>query len=182
MPWVRSLGEGLIAVHQALVPHQLVEETGIEEVQDGVLNTANVLIDRQPVAGALVQHGGIAVGRTVAGVVPGGLEEGIEGIRLPGLAAAQLGESRHLLEGRTRTIDDDILRQPHRQVGLGAHLAIRPMDHRQGAAPVALPGDAPIAQAEIDAPTAPAPLLQPGGDGGAGLGGVEPIEGPRVTQ
>ena len=44
--------ERLVAVHQARITQQLVEEAGAEQVHTGVLDAADVLIHRQPVVGA----------------------------------------------------------------------------------------------------------------------------------
>ena len=40
---------GSSPVHQPFVAHQLVEETRIQQMQDGVLDAADILVDRQPV-------------------------------------------------------------------------------------------------------------------------------------
>ena len=67
----QQLREGLVAPDKTGVAQQLVIEACVEEMQDGMLDAADVLIDRQPIAGALVQHRLVVVGARVAGEVPG---------------------------------------------------------------------------------------------------------------
>ncbi len=50
MPLAQQLFRRLIGVHHARVAHQLMEEA-IEQVHDGVFDTADVDIYRQPVVG-----------------------------------------------------------------------------------------------------------------------------------
>jgi hypothetical protein len=57
MPWVSRRAKGSSTLHQPLVAHQLGPETRVEQVQDGVLDAADVLIDRHPLVGALIDHG-----------------------------------------------------------------------------------------------------------------------------
>ena len=49
MPCVSRLVNGSDNVREALVAHDALEETRIQQVQDGVLDAAGVLIDRHPV-------------------------------------------------------------------------------------------------------------------------------------
>ena len=73
--------EWFIAFHQTEIPHQLVEEAGVQQVQNGVLDTADILVHRQPVVGGFrVQHFVIGAGAAETGVIPGRFHEGIEGI------------------------------------------------------------------------------------------------------
>ena len=56
-----------------------------------------------------------------------------------------------MIERVARPVEADILRQHHRQVLVGHrhHAAFCAMDHRDRAAPIALPRNAPVAQAKI---------------------------------
>ncbi len=54
----QQLGEGFIACHQSFIAHQFVEKTRVEQMEDGVLDAADVLIHRQPVAGLFIYHAG----------------------------------------------------------------------------------------------------------------------------
>ena len=66
-----QVGERLVALDEAGVAEQLVVEAGIEEVQAGMLDSSDVLINREPVAGLLrIKHAVLVVRAAVAGVVP----------------------------------------------------------------------------------------------------------------
>ena len=68
MPWVSRLLKVRQARDlQAFVAHQLVEEARVQQVQDGVLDAADVLVDRQPVVGAFVDHGVVRLRRRRSG-------------------------------------------------------------------------------------------------------------------
>ena len=80
-----ALGEQVlkrfVAVHQTRVTQQLVEEAGVQQVQNCVLDTTDVLVDREPIIGFFrVEHLGVVLRRAVTRVIPGGFHEGIEGI------------------------------------------------------------------------------------------------------
>ncbi len=165
--------ERLVAADQALVAHQLVEEARIEQVQDGVLDAADVLVDRQPVVGRLpVQHAAFELRAGVAGEIPGRLDEGVHGVgfalgRLAAFRAAAFVEFRHLRQRRTGAVRYHVFRQHHRQL-VGRHrdvAASLAVDDRDRAAPVALAADAPVAQAELGARLAQALGLEVGADG-----------------
>ncbi len=181
----QQLLERLVAVDQAEVTHQLVEEARVEQVQDGVLDATDVVIDRQPVVGALVQHG-IGVVRTAeARVVPGGLHEGVEGIGLALPAIAQVTEGRHLLDRRaTGGVEFDFQRQSDRQFVVGQRdgFTVRAILDRDRRAPVTLTGDAPVAQTEVGLDLTTALLDQARGDGIEGALEVEAIEVTGVDQ
>jgi hypothetical protein len=53
MPWVNRPLKGSFRVQMAGLTHGAGEEAGIEQVQDRVLDAADILIDRQPVVGGL---------------------------------------------------------------------------------------------------------------------------------
>ncbi len=154
----QQLGEGLIVRDQPGIAHQLVEEARVEQVQDRMFDAADVLVYRQPVIGALVHHGGIAVVAGVTGEIPGGLEKGIQRIGLArGFTAAGgaggFVERRVFLDGGAHAIHHYVFRQYYRQL-LGRHghfAAFGAVDDRDRAAPVALAGYAPVAQAVLGA-------------------------------
>ena len=155
-----QVGRRLVAVHQPRIAHQLVEEAEIHQVQDRVLDAADVLVHRQPVVAAAI-HGFPGAGRGVARVVPARLHEGVEGVglalgraaalRAGGLAPLRVGLDRRMHVARGERIRD-VLRQQHRQlVFRHRHRAASgAVDDRDRAAPIALAGHAPVAQAEID--------------------------------
>ncbi len=165
--------ERLVGTDQALVAHQLVEKARVEQVQDGVFDTADVLVHRQPVVGSRrVDHALVVVRAGVAGEVPGRLDEGVHGVgfalgRCAALRAAALVELGHLRQRRAGAIRHHVFGQHDRQlVFRHRHVAAAvAMDDRDRAAPVALAADAPIAQAELGARLAEAFLLQRHFDG-----------------
>ncbi len=131
-------------------------------MQDRVLDAADILVDRhQP-----VRHG--ARGRRYfvprigeAREIPGGIDKGIHGVGFALRLAAAL-RAGNVLPGRMMVqrvagpVERHILRQRHRQILVRYRhdAACRAMDHRNRAAPVALPRDTPVAQAKIHLPLA----------------------------
>ena len=171
------------------IAHEPMEEARIEEVQDGVLDPADVLVDREPVIDPCIEHMPALVGRAVAGVIPGRLEEGVEGVGLTlRLAAAgraaRLIELRHALEGRGHALEGHVLRQYHRQLGLRHRH--RPaggaVDDRDRTAPVALAGDPPVPEPVVDLAAAPAVAFEVRRDGVEGRLRVQTVEGPGVPE
>src|SRR5665647_1594674 len=72
--------EWFVVAHQAEVAHHLAPETRIQQMQDGVLDATDVLINRHPFAGFRIDH---AISAALAGearVVPAGIHEGIHGV------------------------------------------------------------------------------------------------------
>ena len=151
-------GERLVDADVAGLLHRAGEEARVEQMQNRVLDAADILIDRQPV----VDH--LAVGRRVvvprigeAREVPGRIDEGVHGVglaprRAAALRAGDVLPGRMAVERIARLVEGDVLRQRDRQV-LRRHrhdAAFVAVDDRDRAAPVALARDAPVAQAEID--------------------------------
>ena len=165
--------ERFIEAEQAPVPQHLGEEARVEQVQDRVLDAAHVLVHRQPAVnlGALKRQGGV-VGIAIAQVVPAGTHEGVHGVGLaPGrLAAAGAGHVHPILQlgqgGSPFAAEGHLAGQLHRQLlgGHRHHAAAGAVDHRNRAAPVALAGDQPIAQAILNLAPTPALALGGGGD------------------
>ncbi len=149
-----------------------------------MLDPADVLVHRQPVAGRLPVDGrGGQVRAGVAGEIPGGLDKGVQGVGLaPGRPAALRAgggdEVRLLVQGLVPPPGLAGTGQEHRQVtfGNGHDAAAVAVDHRDGRAPVALPGDAPVAQPVGDVRPAEPLRLGMGDDrrlGGNGIHGAE---------
>ncbi len=124
-------------------------------MQNSVLDTTHVLINWQPVVGFIgIQHAALKVGAGEACVIPGRLHKRVEGI---GLALA--GNAVHLklapfrvgLERRCHTIHDHILGQQRRQSIRRdwQFTSIGEIEHGDWSSPIALPGDAPVAQTEL---------------------------------
>ncbi len=181
--------ERLVALDQPFIPHQLVEEARVQQVQHGMLDAADVLVDRQPVFGALVQHRRIVARRGVAGVVPARLEEGVEGVGLAlGRPAAHraggVDELAHRLDRRLRAVHLDIGRQDHGELVFRHRhrAAASAVDDRDRAAPVALAGDPPVAQAVVDLGVALAVFFKVRGDGVEGMGRAQAVERAGMDQ
>jgi hypothetical protein len=51
MPCEKEPLDRLAMIHQADIAHHLAEKTRVHQVQDGVLDSADVLVDRKPVGG-----------------------------------------------------------------------------------------------------------------------------------
>ncbi len=67
-------------------------EAGVEQVQDGVLDAADVLVDRHPVIGRVQAEGNLGCpGVAEAQEVPGRVHEGVHGVGLPLGRTAALG-------------------------------------------------------------------------------------------
>ena len=91
-----------VVVEQIDIAHQLRKETCIEQMQNGVFDAADVLIDAalEPVGRAFVDHLAGVVGAGVAHEVPGRLDEGIHRVgfalgRLAALRASGLVKLGH---------------------------------------------------------------------------------------
>ena len=69
-PLAEETGGRLIGPDHAGVAHQLVVEPEVHEVQNRVLDASDVLVDRQPVVGPLVELA-FGVRAAIAGVIPG---------------------------------------------------------------------------------------------------------------
>ena len=167
----QEVGEGLSDWNQALVTHQALKESRVEQMQNSVLDAADVLVHRHPVGGALVQHGGIAIAAREACEVPGGLDECVQGVGLAlggstALRAGGLVEGRDLTERRHHALHLHVFRETHGQIFVGnrqrsAGIAV---DYGHRATPVALAGYTPVSQAVVDGLVSETPLLQPLGD------------------
>ncbi len=157
MPLREQAGERLGQRQVAGVAHGAGEEARIEQVQDRVLDAADVLVDRQPAVGDGGSVGVAASGGGETDEVPGRVDEGVHGVGLAQrrLAALRTGDvlpGRVAVERVARLVDDDVVGQAHRQV-VRRHrhdAVVGAMDDGNRAAPVALARDAPVAQAVVD--------------------------------
>ena len=120
-------------VHERLIdfkiPHVAKgfhKKSRIEQMQDGVFNSADVLVNGHPVASPFPVEGSLVeVGAGVSGEVPGGFHEGVHGIRLaPRIAPAfrACGRVERLVDGQGGAAvfqELDIERKHNGQVLLG---------------------------------------------------------------
>ena len=179
--------ERLVTIDQSQVTHDLVVKARVQQVQNGVLDAANVQIHGQPILGALVQHG-TGIGAGITGKIPTGLHKGVKGV---GVALCRLSlaiqggnEFLVLFQRTARTVEFGVFRQNHRQLILGHCLdrAVGLVDRRNRAAPVTLTANAPIAQAVIGCHFAFGFVCQGLGDRVKRLFEVQPIELVRIDQ
>ena len=145
-------------MHEIKVAHDLSPETRVQEMQDRVFDATDVLIDRQPVARALIDHRLIIASGRVAQEIPRRVDEGVHRVRFAarGFATARaidLIERRRLGKRITAAIGHQIFRQHHRQVRIRHRhfTAVFAMDERDRTSPVTLTRNTPIAQAELNA-------------------------------
>ena len=157
-PLAEQIREWLRRIQHAFVLQHFHKETRIEQVQNGVLDAADVLIDRHPIVSFFLgKRLGLIVRIAVANEIPGRIDEGVHRVRLAQGIRAALGtfamqETFARLERRQCAGHKiDILGKPHGKLLLRHQhgTAMRTINHRNRAAPVALTGNEPIAQAII---------------------------------
>ena len=173
----QQVGEGLVHAQQAKVAQGLGKEAAVEQVQNSVLDAADVVIDGHPTVCRLAGEGQLGVVRVgIAQVIPAGAGEGVHGIGLAlGRATADraggLVELLALGEGLAGA-QVQVLGQRHRQLilGHGHDTAVLAVDGRDGVAPIALAADEPVAQTELDLATTAAHGLEVGHDRSLALG------------
>src|SRR5680860_419277 len=125
-------------------------------MQDRVLDTADILVDRQPGADSLCVGWHPGPWRAEPREVPGRVDERVHGVGFAhgwrtAFGTGDMLPGRVAVERVTGHVEAHILGQLHRQVRRryrhdAASLA---MDHGDGTAPIALARDAPVAQAEL---------------------------------
>ncbi len=182
-------GERLLQLEIAAAGQRPHEEARIEQMQHGMLDPADILVDRQPVVGRRPLERLARLGRAEAGEVPAALEEGVEGVGLA-LGGPAASRTSDVLPGRVTgqriagAGQLDILRQGHRQLGArhrhdAAALAV---DDRDRAAPVALARHAPVAQTVGHPALAVALAGQPVDHPALGAGHVQAVEEAGIEQ
>ena len=179
--------KGLLDPQIAALFQRPGEKAGIEQMQNRVLDAADVLVHGQPVIHRLAIEGlGIGNG-SEAGEIPRRFEEGIEGIRFP---AGRLAARRaiHILPGGmvvewiAGQVQVHVFGQDHRQI-LFRHRhqpAVLTVNDRNGAAPIPLPGNAPVAQPVVHGFLSRPHFFQPTGDIFLGLGDGHAVEKPGI--
>ena len=173
----QQVRERLVEVDHAEVAGDLGPETTVEQVQNRVLDAADVLVDRHVVVDlGAVKRRGVVVRVGVAHVVPRGARERVHrvGLAVRGLAALGAGALIELLAVLERLArgDVDVHGQRDGEVFLVDRddAAVVAVHHGDGVAPVALAADQPVAQAEVDRALAASVLFEPGNHGGGAFG------------
>ncbi len=151
--------ERLLDAQHAHVRERLGEEARVHQVEDRVLDAADVLVDRHPVVGHVpIERKPVVVGVEVAQEVPRRVDEGVHGVGLAarGSATPRTGRVDPVLRRRERAaalgrvvldvgeLDRQLL-VGHRDDAVGVAV-----DDRDRAAPVALAGEQPVAKAVVD--------------------------------
>ena len=84
--------DGFVVLDQSQVAHHLGPEARVDQVQDGVFDAANVLIDGKPIRDGLGIEGRLIVTRVgVAIEIPGRIDERVHGVGLASGGAAAPG-------------------------------------------------------------------------------------------
>ena len=125
--------------------HCADKKARVEQVQDRVLDTADILVDGQPVVDGLLIDRRRGVRRGKAGKIPGAVDERIHGVRLARrwFGAGWTGDvfpSRVAVKRVTGLVERGVFRQHNRHVrGLDRDDAAScTVDNRDRAAPIAL--------------------------------------------
>ena len=145
-------GKGLFNIQIAALFQGAGEKPGIEQMQNRVLDPADILIDRQPVAGCPLFHRLIRMWRAEAGEIPGRIHKGVERVGFP-LRRLAAGRAIHMLPAGVTVqriagrLEIHILRQLDRQIFFRHrnNPAICAVNNRDRASPIALTGHAPVA-------------------------------------
>ena len=119
-----------------------------------MLDAADILVDRQPIARRVESHRAVCLGTGEAYEIPRRFYEGVERVGLPHrvFSASRAGHMlpcRVMIERVARRIEDDVLGQYDGKliVRHGNGPTVRAIDDGNRAAPIALAGNPPIAQA-----------------------------------
>src|SRR5262249_46971948 len=140
----------LVISDEADIAHHFGEEARVDQVQDGVLDAAYILIDREPIGDLLrIERHAVVARVTVPIEIPRRIDERVHGICLAtGRAFASrtrdIYKFRHVLERRAaRTGDLHVRGQHDRQILVTHwhHTALRTVNDRNRRTPITLPGD-----------------------------------------
>src|SRR5450432_807048 len=159
---------GLVVLDEADIAHHLGEKSRVDQVQDGVFDPADILVDFEPVGDlGRVERRDAVVRVAVPVEIPGAVEKRIHGIGFAFGGAAALGagyvdEGRNVFERRAAGAGDiDAVGQDDGELVFGNrhHAVPRTMDHGNRGAPVTLARDAPVLDAKDDGGLAEAVLF-----------------------
>src|SRR5216684_5135980 len=150
-------GDRFDVVYKANFAHDFAPEAGIEQVQDGVGDAADVLVDRKPVGNfRRIERSFVVVRVAVAVEVPRRINERVHGVGLAARGTTALRASGvHKIRSRGKrrsafTGQLGIFRKHYGKI-LVRHRddsVLGAVDDGDGSAPVTLAGDAPVSQAK----------------------------------
>ena len=182
-------GERFVEIEVAALFQCPGEEPRVKEVEDRMLDPANILVDGHPIIDRLPLEGGGRARRAKAQEIPSRIKKRIQCVGLASRAtAASRAEDvfpcRMTIERVARHLEADILRQDYRQVllGHGDDAAGAAMDDRDRTAPITLARDPPIAQPIGGSALAATQHLEPLGGRVLRFGDQQTVEKVRVEQ
>ena len=160
-------------------------EAEIHQVQDRVLDATDVLVHRQPVVAALVDHI-TGTRRGVAGVVPARLHEGVEGVglalgRAAAIRAGGLAPFRVGLDRRAGTGEGHVFRQQRQLLFRHRHRAARRSRSPESGSPSSAGGSRPSRAGGVDAALALGLALETFGQGFKGALKSRPSNSAEFT-
>src|SRR5215208_6332335 len=189
VPLVAQAGHRLVEVNQPKVAHDLGEEAGVEQVQNGVLYAAGVLVDGEPLLSPFgIERPLIVVRREVTVPVPRGVHESVHRVRLACGRAAATGtlgivEVRVELEGRfARGHELGFLWEQDGEVFFrdGDDAALVVEDYGNRSTPIALAANQPVVKPVSYRSLSRIALLEPGCNLFLALGARSTVEPTRV--
>ncbi len=178
---IDQAGERFGEVHQPHVVQGLRDEPRVQQVEDGVLDAADVEVHGRPLRRLARRERGVRVPRRQESQeVPGAVHERVHGVRVAPSRRTRLGIRRRdpprgAAEGRgalRQHVEPVRIRQRHGQLVVGhrQHATVLGVHHRDGRAPEALSRDQPVPQPErLGGPSGAGrrQLIDDAGDGGA---------------
>ena len=157
----QQIGKRFVKLDQPKIAHRLRPETCVQKMQHRMRDAADVLIHRHPVIVARRHHLVVivrrGVGRGVAHVIPRRIDKSIHRVgfafgRLAAFGTGAVDETRVCLERISGAIGYQVQRQHDGQVFFGNRYVatIGAVDDGDRRTPIALAGNAPIAEAVLD--------------------------------
>ena len=156
----KQIGEGLVAIYISQIAQGFGEETRIEQMQNRVLDTADVLIDGHPVIDLFFGERFLIIQSIgIAQEIPAGADKGVHGVgfalsRTAALMAFDVDPVFHAFERRAAFASDfnPFCRQNNRKVFflLCDHPTLLAVDDGNRATPIALAANQPAAQTVLN--------------------------------
>ena len=151
----QQVGERFVVINQASITQYFQEEARIEQVEDCVFDTADVLVNRTPVVVNFFSKRQFVVFRIgITQVIPRGAQEGVHGIsftscRTTAFGASAIQESFGSSKRRfSACVKFNIFRQANGEFFFRNKnfAASRAVNYRDRSAPITLTADQPVAQ------------------------------------